>query len=66
MAVARAAGATLVGAAAIVDRSGGAARFDVPVTSLLEITLPTYDPAACPLCARGLPVVKPGSRPVTA
>ena len=27
------------------------------------IALPTYEPDACPLCAQGLPVVKPGSRP---
>jgi orotate phosphoribosyltransferase len=63
MAVARAAGATVVGAASIVDRSGGSARFDVPSASLLEIALPTFDPAACPLCAQGVAVVKPGSRP---
>jgi len=24
----------------------------------------TYDPAQCPLCAQGIPAVKPGSRPV--
>ena len=62
--VAKAAGGHVVGAASIVDRSGGTIRFDVPFTALLEIALPTYDPAQCPLCAQGLPVVKPGSRPV--
>ena len=62
--VARAAGAQVVGAASIVDRSGGTARFDVPFTALIDIALPTYDATACPLCAQGLPVVKPGSRPV--
>jgi orotate phosphoribosyltransferase len=64
MQVATAAGAQVVGAAAIVDRSGGAVRFDVPFQALLEVSLPTYQPDACPLCARGLAVVKPGSRPV--
>ncbi len=64
--VAKAAGGLVVGTAAIVDRSGGAIRFDVPFTSLLEIALPTYDSDQCPLCAQGLPVVKPGSRAVTA
>jgi orotate phosphoribosyltransferase len=63
MQVAVAAGATVVGAAAIVDRSGGAAKLDVPAHALVEILLPTYDPSACPLCAQGVPVVKPGSRP---
>jgi hypothetical protein len=24
--------------------------------------LPTYEAAQCPLCAQGIPVVKPGSR----
>jgi len=64
--VARAAGALVVGAASIVDRSGGSVRFDVPFVSLLDVALPTYEPAVCPLCARGMAVVKPGSRPVVA
>jgi orotate phosphoribosyltransferase len=66
MDVAKAAGAQVVGAASIVDRSGGAATFDVPFRALLEIALPTYEPDTCPLCAQGLPMVKPGSRQVTA
>ena len=66
MQVAKAAGGHVVGAASIVDRSGGTIHFDVPFTSLLEIGLPTYEPDTCPLCAQGLPVVKPGSRPVVA
>jgi orotate phosphoribosyltransferase len=66
MQVARAAGGYVVGAAAIVDRSAGAARFDVPFAALVDVTLPTYEPDKCPLCAQGLPVVKPGSRVVTA
>jgi len=64
MQVAKAAGGQVVGAASIVNRSGGAARFDVPFAALLEIALPTYEPDTCPLCAEGRPVVKPGSRPV--
>jgi len=66
MQVARAAGAYVVGAASIVDRSGGRAAFNMPCHSLLALDLPTYQPDACPLCAKGLPVVKPGSRPVVA
>jgi orotate phosphoribosyltransferase len=61
--VARNAGGTVVGAAAIVDRSGGTARFDVPFAALLPVDVATYQPEACPLCASGIPVVKPGSRP---
>src|SRR3954471_14256073 len=66
MQVATAAGGHVVGAAAIVDRSGGTVTFDVPFEALLKVDLPTYQPDACPMCAQGLPVVKPGSRPVVA
>ena len=62
--VAIAAGATVVGAAAIVDRSSATADLGVPFHALLPVNLPTYPPEACPLCASGLPVVKPGSRTV--
>src|SRR5436190_20098508 len=62
MQVARAAGGQVIGAAAIVDRSAQTkARFDVPFAALLEIDLPTFEPNLCPLCAQGLPVIKPGS-----
>jgi len=68
MDVARAAGAHVVGAASIVNRSGAPMKFesyvDVTVESLLDYSLPTYEPQECPLCAQGLPVVKPGSRQV--
>jgi orotate phosphoribosyltransferase len=66
MQVAVAAGGRVVGAASVVDRSGGAVRWDVPFAALLEIALPTYEASQCPLCAQGLPLVKPGSRPVAA
>ena len=60
--VAKAAGATVVGAAAIIDRSGGQQNLDVPFHALATVSLPTYEPEACPLCAAGQPVIKPGSR----
>jgi orotate phosphoribosyltransferase len=59
---ARAAGATVVGAASIIDRSGGNQGLDVPYQSLAAVTIQTYQPDACPLCAAGKPIVKPGSR----
>jgi orotate phosphoribosyltransferase len=63
--VARAAGGQVVGTASIVDRSpSGSLQFDVPFASLLRIDLPTYEQDQCPLCAQGVAVVKPGSRPV--
>ena len=67
MDVAKAAGAQVVGAASIVNRSGGPGNvvtFDVPLESLLDYSLPTYEPDKCPLCAQGLPLAKPGSRQV--
>jgi len=62
MDVARAAGAIVVGACAIVDRSGGKQGLDVPFHALLPMDVKTYSPDACPLCAQGVPVIKPGSR----
>ena len=62
IAVARAAGAQVVGAAAILDRSGSHAAFDVPFQALAAVSWPAHEPAACPDCARGVPAVKPGSR----
>ncbi len=60
--VARAAGAEVVAAGSIIDRSGGQQRIDVPYHALAVVSLPTYEPESCPLCLAGLPVVKPGSR----
>ena len=64
MQVDAASGGQVVGTASIVDRSAGKVRFDVPFATLLDVDLPTYEPDRCPLCAQGLPVIKPGSRPV--
>lgn len=58
----RAHGGDVVGAAVLVDRSGGSASFDVRFESLLKLTLPTYDPAECPLCQAGYPLDRPGSK----
>ena len=61
MSVASARAATVVGAGAIIDRHG-ALDLGVPLHSLAHLPLPTYTAEECPLCARGLPVTKPGSR----
>jgi len=62
IAVATAAGATVAGAGAILDRSGGASNLGVPFHALETLSLPTYQPDSCPLCAKGVAVTKPGSR----
>lgn len=61
--VLRAAGAEVMAAGSIIDRSGGQAEVGVPRAALATLQTSTWDPAACPLCAQGVPVVKPGSRP---
>jgi orotate phosphoribosyltransferase len=62
IAVAEASGATVLGAAAIVDRGSDAARLDLPLQALVRMEVPAYPAESCPLCGRGVPVVKPGSR----
>lgn len=56
------AGALVIGAASIIDRSGGRADVGVPRHALATLDVPAHAPADCPLCARGVPAVKPGSR----
>ena len=58
----RAAGARVVAAASIIDRSGGRAEVGVPRFALATLDVPALAPAACPACQRGEPAVKPGSR----
>jgi orotate phosphoribosyltransferase len=60
--VATAAGAHVLGAGAIVDRGSDPARIALPLFSLVNLVVPAYRPEACPMCARDVPVVKPGSR----
>lgn len=59
----KAAGAIVEAAASIIDRSAGKADVGVPRVALATLEVIAYDPATCPLCAEGKPVVKPGSRP---
>ncbi len=58
----RVAGALVVGAASIIDRSGGRSDVGVPRVALATLEVPAVAPADCPLCAAGVPAVKPGSR----
>jgi len=51
----------VIGVGILVDRSDGKLSFDVPLFSCLSTKTITYQPAACPLCAAGVPLVKPGS-----
>lgn len=55
-------GALVVGAASIIDRSGGSADVGVARLALATLDVPSVAPDACPACARGEQAVKPGSR----
>jgi orotate phosphoribosyltransferase len=61
--IVRAYGAEPVAAGSIIDRSGGAVDLGIPRVALETLQVTAYDPAMCPMCAAGEPVVKPGSRP---
>jgi orotate phosphoribosyltransferase len=52
----------VVGVGVLIDRSGGKVDFRVKTEKLLTIDIKTYLPEECPLCKKGIPVVKPGSR----
>ena len=52
----------VVGVGVLIDRSGGRIDFGVKMKSLLTLDIKSYQPEECPLCKKGIPVVKPGSR----
>ncbi|MGE5653398.1 MAG: orotate phosphoribosyltransferase [Bacillota bacterium] len=53
--------AELVGAAALVDRTGGQIDLGIPFVSLISLTVESYASDSCPLCQAGLPLIKPKS-----
>lgn len=56
------AGADVVAAASIIDRSGGSADVSVPRTALATLKVLSVEPSVCDACRLGEPAVKPGSR----
>lgn len=54
----------ILGVELLIDRSNGEAgkQFALPCQAVLRVAARSYDPADCPLCREGLPVVKPGTR----
>ena len=50
----------VVAVGCIVDRTKGKTEYNIK--SLMQIDPVVYDPTDCPLCAQGIPLVKPGSR----
>jgi orotate phosphoribosyltransferase len=55
-------GADVVGVGVIVDRSNGTIDFSIEYKALVQLKAETYTPETCPLCEKGDPVQKPGSR----
>jgi len=56
------AGAEVIGAATIIDRSGGSVDVGVPLSSLASLRVLSVESSMCDACKLGEPVVKPGSR----
>jgi orotate phosphoribosyltransferase len=56
------AGGEVIGAAALIDRSDGAADLGVPFFPLLRLAVPSYAPDQLPPELAGTPAEKPGSR----
>lgn len=56
----------IVGAACLIDRSGGKADLGVPLVSLAQVEIPTYAPDQLPPDLAAIPAVKPGSRNIKA
>lgn len=52
----------VMGVAAIVDRSGGKLNLGVPLYSLVTLNVKKWEPEKCPLCKKGIPFIKPGSK----
>lgn len=52
----------IVGAACLIDRSGGKVDIGVPLVALCEFAVPDYDPDNLPPELAQLPAIKPGSR----
>jgi orotate phosphoribosyltransferase len=58
----QAAGADVIAAASIIDRSSGAADVGVPRIALAQLNVPAVEPQNCEPCERGDTATKPGSR----
>jgi len=56
------AGARVVAAGALIDRSGGTIDFEVETQALVELKIESYEEEDCPMCKQGSAAVKPGSR----
>ncbi|WP_339716072.1 orotate phosphoribosyltransferase [uncultured Sneathiella sp.] len=58
----RAAGGVVVAATCLIDRSNGTADVGVPLISLMQLEVNSYEPDKLPPELAGTPAIKPGSR----
>ncbi len=57
-------GAKIIGIGVLLDRSGGKVNFGYPFFALATTKVENYQPENCPLCQKGVELVKPGSRKI--
>ncbi|WRS26808.1 orotate phosphoribosyltransferase [Oscillospiraceae bacterium MB08-C2-2] len=62
VAVIEAAGAKVIGLTALVDRRTPDIQLPFPVYAATTLSVQTFEADACPICEKGTPIVKPGSR----
>lgn len=55
-------GAEVIGLCSIIDRRVSGIELGLPLYSATAISVQTFEPDNCPLCGKGIPIEKPGSR----
>lgn len=65
IAVLEAAGARITALSCIVDRRAAGVELALPLYAAVKLEAANWDVEACPLCKKGVPAVKPGSRKIS-
>ncbi|MDD5423418.1 MAG: orotate phosphoribosyltransferase [Candidatus Omnitrophica bacterium] len=60
--VVKACGGVVAGVGSVIDRSSAPVDFGVPFAALAKVKVETYKEEVCPLCKKGVPISRPGSR----
>lgn len=60
IAAVQAQGGVVVGVGVLIDRSPGESDLGYPLFYCHRVSIPTYSPDECPLCAQGIPLTVPG------
>jgi orotate phosphoribosyltransferase len=51
-------GRNVIGVGFLIDRAGGRVDFGIPSFACHQMDIESFDPASCPLCDKGLPLVE--------